>query len=185
MRDETKVRLVQAGFGAVILTLLMQPIIILGYANFIWLLFLPLLLFFALGGNFKKIPSMIVGYGCGILWALSNNLIVGLFSSFLPFEIANIVSTILLIFTILTIHENLLINTIFSNVPTLFLGLATTFFSFSTTITPLHLIGFFLYGMFLTCALVGGGFLVCSLVFGKQRVLNVFNGKEEKEKIKS
>lgn len=68
----------------------------------------------------------------------------------------------------------------FGNIPALFLGLATTFFNFSATITQIHLIGFFLYGILLTCALVGGGFALCSLVFGKEKVLEVFSGIEEK-----
>lgn len=180
MKDERKVRLIQAGFGAVILTILMQPIFILGYSEFVWLVFLPLILFFALGADFKKIPSMIIGYICGVLWAMFNNVLVKMFGGFLQFEVANTVATIVLIFIILTVHENLLSKTVFGNIPAVFLGLATTFFSFSATITQIHLIGFFLYGILLTCALVGGGFALCSLVFGKEKVLEVFSGIEEK-----
>ena len=82
MKDERKVRLIQAGFGAVILTILMQPIFILGYSEFVWLVFLPLILFFALGADFKKIPSMIIGYICGVLWAMFNNVLVKILEYF-------------------------------------------------------------------------------------------------------
>lgn len=190
MSDERKIRFVQAAFGAVILTLLMQPVFIIGYAEYVWLIFLPLVLFFALGADFKKIPSMIVCYICGVLWAMINGAIGGVFESFLPFEVANLITTILVIFCILTIHENFLAKTIFGNVPALFLGLATTFFTFfivpsnAEPITPIHLVLLFIYGIVLTCALVGGGFAVCSMIFGKERVLAVFAGSEKSDKSK-
>ena len=40
--------------------------------------FLPLLLFFALGADFKKIPAMIIGCVCGRLWSIVNALVMQL-----------------------------------------------------------------------------------------------------------
>jgi hypothetical protein len=179
-----KVRLTQAAFGAVVLTLMMQPIGILGYGSYIWMLFMPLLLFFAFGAQFEIIPSMIVSYGCGVLWALVNGLASGVIGKFLPEIVTNIVTPVLVIFCILTVHENLLEKTIFGNIPALFMGLASTFFIFllkpanAPVITPIHLIAFFLYGIILSVMLAAGGFLVCSLIFGKEKTEAVFAGKE-------
>lgn len=183
MKINRKVRLVQALYGSIILTLMMQPMGMLGYGGYIWMLFMPLLLFFAFGANFKIIPSMIVSYVCGVAWALLNGVLVGVLGGLLPETMVNIVAPIIVIFCILTVHENFLSKTIVGNVPALFMGLASTFFSFLITpanapaITPVHLIGFFLYGILLSVILAGGGFAVCSMIFGKDKVIEVFEGK--------
>lgn len=171
-----KIRLVQAFAGAIILTLLMMPMGILGFGQYIWMLFLPLLLFFALGAQFKVIPSMLVCYICGVVWAHFNGILQGVISSFLPLSIAELIATIITIFLVLTVHENFLAKTIFGNIPALFLGMCTTFFMFMSkaTITPFHLIGFFFYGIFLSVVLVMGGFTICSAIFGKQEVVKLF-----------
>lgn len=182
---KTKVRLVQAISGAVILTLLMVPLALVGYAAYTWMLFLPLLLFFALGAQFKMIPSMIVCYICGVLWAVVNGIFSGILGGFMPEAAVNIVAPIVVIFCILTVHENLFAKTIVGNVPALFLGMASTFFVYmikpanAPAITPFHLIAFYLYGIVLSVALVGGGFTICSLVFGKEKTIAVFEGKEQ------
>lgn len=175
MTDRRKIKLVQALTGAVVLTLLMQVMVLFGYSQYIWMLFLPLLLFFALGANMKLIPAMIVGYLCGVAWALVNGLVMQLFSSLSggnPF-VGNILPTIIVIFLILTTHENLLEGTIFGNIPCIFLGLATSFFvnMMQIPITPIHLICFFLYGLLLSVALVVVGGAVCSAIFGKDRAM--------------
>lgn len=82
MSTKRKALLIQAAFGAVILTLLMQPMGMLGFQNYNWMLFIVLLLFFALGADFKKIPSMIICYGVGILWAMLNGILMGALSGF-------------------------------------------------------------------------------------------------------
>ncbi len=74
---------------------------------------MPLLLFFAFGSQFKIIPSMIVSYVCGILWALLNGLASGVIGKILPETATNIVTPVLVIFCILTVHENFLEGTIF------------------------------------------------------------------------
>lgn len=181
-----KVRLVQAASGAVILTLMMQPMGLLGYGSYIWMLFLPLLLFFALGADFKVIPSMILSYICGIIWAFINGLVQGMFGSFMPATASQAAAPIIVIFLILTVHENFLAKTIVGNIPALFMGMASTFFVFlvkpanAPAITPIHLIIFYLYGILLSVVLVAGGFKICSLIFGKDKTLAVFTGKEEK-----
>lgn len=174
-----KIKMVQSLTGAVVLTLLMQVFAIVGFAQYTWMLFLPLLLFFALGADFKKIPSMIVCYVCGILWAYINGIVQGIFASFAPEIVVNIVPTILIIFLVLTVHEGFLANTLFGNIPCLFLGMATTFFVFmlGVKLTPVHLVGFFLYGIVLSVVLVVSGMTVCSKIFGKEKTMKAIMGE--------
>ena len=180
MSINRKVRLVQALYGSIALTLMMQPMGIFGYGAYLWMLFMPLLLFFAFGAQFKLIPSMVVCYVCGVAWALINGIFSGVLGSFLPESAVNIMAPIVVIFCILTVHENFLQNTIFGNIPALFMGLASTFFTFlvkpanAPELTPIHLIIFFIYGILLSVVLAGGGFLVCSLIFGKEKTESVF-----------
>mgnify|MGYP000371202123 FL=1 len=172
MSVKRKAGLIQAAFGAVVLTLLMQPFGALGFGNYNWMLFVVLILFFAMGADLKKIPSMIICYAIGILWAVLNVTLMGMMQG-LPAWIPNIALTMVIIFSVLTIHDNLLSNTIFGNIPSLFLGLAETFFIFSIkpanapSITPIHLFGFFLYGLLMTIVLVVGGTLLCNVFLGK------------------
>jgi type IV secretory pathway TrbD component len=51
MSTKRKALLIQGAFGAVILTLLMQPMVALGFGNYNWTLFIVLLLFFAMGAD--------------------------------------------------------------------------------------------------------------------------------------
>ena len=181
-----KALLIQASFGAVILTLLMQPMGALGFGNYNWMLFVVLLLFFAMGADMKKIPSMILCYCCGILWAMLNGVLMGAMKD-LPAWIPNIALTMVIIFSILTVHENLLRDTILGNIPCLFLGLAETFFIFSIqpanapAITPFHLVGFFLYGIIMTSALVIGGGILCNIFIGKDWPKHVFGDKKQEQ----
>lgn len=183
MSIKKKALLIQAAFGAVVLTLLMQPMGALGFGNYNWMLFVVLLLFFAMGADFKKIPSMIVCYPIGILWAMLNGILMGVLKDY-PAWVSNIGLTVVIIFSVLTIHENLLRDTILGNIPTLFLGLAETFFIFSiqpanaVAITPFHLYGFFLYGLLMTVVLVVGGGALCNVIIGKDWPKYVFGGHE-------
>src|SRR5471030_296644 len=106
MSVNRKVRLVQALYGAIALTLMMQPLNMLGYGGYIWMLFMPLLLFFVFGAEFKVIPSMIISYICGVGWALANGIFSGVLGSFLPATVVNIAAPMIIIFCILTVHEN-------------------------------------------------------------------------------
>lgn len=178
-----KIKLVQALYGAIILTIMMQPIAMLGYSAYIWMMFMPLLLFFAFGANFKIIPSMILSYGCGIGWALINGLFVGLLSGFINPIAANALAPVVIIFCILTVHENFLEATVVGNVPALFMGLASTFFTFliqpsnASTLTPIHLIAIFVYGVLMSVVLAGGGFALCRAIFGEIETLKAFTPK--------
>lgn len=178
MSDRMKVKMVQSITGAVILTALMQVFGAAGFGQYIWMLFFPLLLFFALGADFKKIPSMIVCYICGVAWAFINGMVQGIFAAFASEMVVNIVPTIIIIFLVLTIHEGFLAKTIFGNIPSLFLGMCTTFFVFmlGVELTPVHLIGFFLYGIFLSVVLVMSGMAVCTAVFGKEKTVKAIIG---------
>lgn len=178
-----KIKMVQSLTGAIVLTLLMTVFGIAGFGQYTWMLFLPLLLFFALGANFKLIPSIIVCYICGVAWAFINGVIQNAFAKFLPESLVNIIPTILVIFLILTIHEGLLVGTIFGNIPCLFLGMATTFFTFMMNIplTPFHLVGFFLYGLVLSVVLVLSGMGICSLIFGKEAAMKAIVGEPKAE----
>jgi len=180
MSDRMKIKMVQALVGAVTLTLLMMVFSFTGYAQYTWMLFLPMVLFFALGADVKKLPSMIVCYICGVAWAYINGFIEGLF----PEPLNHIIPSIIVIFLVLTIHEGFLIKTVFGNVPALFLGMATTFFVvfMQVDITPIHLICFYLYGIVLTMALVFVGMGVCSAIFGKERAFKAIVGEPEEKK---
>lgn len=188
MSIKRKALLIQAAFGAVILTLLMVPMGIMGFKCYNWMLFIVLLLFFATGADFKKIPSMIVCYPIGILWAMLDGVLIGTLKE-LPEWTSGIVLTMVIIFCILTVHENLLRDTIFGNIPALFLGLAETFFVFSIQpantiiITPLHLYGFFLYGMVMTLILVIGGGMLCNIIIGKDWPKYVFGELDENKEM--
>ncbi len=180
MSDRMKVKIVQSFIGAVVLTILMQFFAAAGFGQYIWMLFFPLLLFFALGADFKKIPSMIICYICGVAWAYINGIVQGVFGKFASEMVVNIVPTILIIFLVLTIHEGFLVKTAFGNIPCLFLGMCTTFFVFmiGVDLTPVHLIGFFIYGIILSIVLVVVGMAACSAIFGKEKTMKAIMGQE-------
>ena len=87
-----------------------------------------------------------------------------------------ILPTVLVIFCILTVHENLFEGAIFSNVPCIFMGMATSFFmtEMGANPDPLQLVRnfcFWCFGIFLAVALVLSGMAVCSAIFGKERAM--------------
>lgn len=177
MKNVKLIRLLQAFVGAVILSVLMSIPVALGYGPYVWLLFTPLIIFFAMGAKFKLIPGIILCYACGVLWTYGfitvQTFIRGLTAS--P-VLTELVPNIMLVFLVLTVHENLLRKTPFGMVPAVFLGLATTFYAvFSQApINGLHLMALFCYGVIMTVALMIGGVAVSSLVFGKQAAMATF-----------
>lgn len=178
MTDRNKVKLVQAAVGAVALTLLMQVMGIVGFGQYTWMCFLPLLMFFAFGANFKMIPTMIISYAVGELWCIINGIVMGIFGSFAGGNmiLSMLIPTILVIFCILTVHENFFEGAIFSNVPCIFMGMATSFFitemgANTDPILFVELLGFWCYGLVLAVALVLSGMVVCSAIFGKERAM--------------
>lgn len=184
MKTKHKVRLVQALYGSIILSVLMAPVGALGYGPYIWMLFLPLMLFFAFGANFKQIPSMLASYICGIGWAYFNGVISAVLGPVVNPNLLNLLGPMIIVFGVLTVHENFLDKTIVGNVPALFMGLASTFFIFSivpsnaSPITPVHLVAFFFYGTLMSVILAGGGFAICSKIFGKEVTLKVLTNEE-------
>lgn len=178
MTDRNKIKLVQAAVGAVALTLLMQVMGIVGFGQYTWMCFLPLLMFFAFGANFKMIPTMIISYAVGELWCIINGIVMGIFGSFAGGNmiLSMLIPTILVIFCILTVHENFFEGAIFSNVPCTFMGMATSFFitemgANTDPILFVELLGFWCYGLVLAVALVLSGMVVCSAIFGKERAM--------------
>lgn len=174
MKERNIIKLVQAATGAIVLTLLMQLMGVFGYGQYTWMCFLPLLMFFAFGANFKMLPEMIVSYIVGEAWCFINSLVMGVFVGAFGADnlvMGNIVPTIIVIFCILTVHENFFEGMIFSNVPCIFMGLATSFFTLmlQQPINYGHLLAFWLFGLVLAVCLVMSGMLVCGAIFGKER----------------
>lgn len=174
MSDRRKIKLVQALTGAIVLTLLMQLMGVAGFGQYTWMCFLPLLMFFAFGADFKMLPQMVLCYAIGELWCVFNGIVMGAFTSAFGADnmlMTMIVPTVLVIFCILTVHENFFEGAIFSNVPCIFMGMATSFFvmMMQQPITLFHLFGFWCFGLVLAVALVLSGMVVCGAIFGKER----------------
>ena len=176
MTDRNKIKLVQAITGAITLTLLMQVMGLLGFGQYTWMCFLPLLMFFAFGANFKMIPTMIISYAVGELWCVINGIVAGILTGGNMQSPMMLVATILVIFCILTVHENFFEGAIFSNVPCIFMGMATSFYitEMGANVQPIlfaELLCFWCYGLVLAVALVLSGMAVCSAIFGKERAM--------------
>lgn len=118
MSIKRKALLIQAAGGSVVLALAMQPVFIMGYGSYVWILFTALILFFATGADFKKIPSIIASFACGLAWAALNGILMGALSG-APMWVSGILLTILMVFSILAVHENLLRNSVVGNIPSL------------------------------------------------------------------
>lgn len=175
--QQVKIRMVQALTGAVILSVLMAIPVALGFGPYVWVLFMPLILFFALGAKFRLIPGIILCYACGILWTYGFITVQGFIKGLTSAPVfVELIPNILLVFLVLTVHENLLRKTPFGIVPAVFMGLATAFYAvFSLApINGLHLMGFFCYGLVMTVALMVGGVAVSSLIFGKAAAMATF-----------
>lgn len=185
MKNVKVVRLLQAFTGAVVLALLMSIPVALGFGPYVWILFTPLLLFFALGAKFKLIPGVILSFACGVLWIYGFMTVQGFIKGLTAAPVlTELIPNIMLVFLVLTVHENLLCKTPVGIVPAVFLGMATTFYAvFSpATINGLHLIALFCYGMIMTVALMLGSITVSSLVFGKEAALAAIPGSASEPK---
>lgn len=179
MSERTKIKLVSEIVGAIVLTLLMQLMGVMGYGQYTWMCFLPLLMFFAFGVDFKKIPEMLLCYAIGELWCVVNSLVTGLFTMWFGADnliLSSIVPTIIVIFCILLVHENLFEGRVFSNVPCIFMGMSTSFFTLfmQQPIGYVHLFCFWAFGILLAVCLVMCGMLVCGAIFGKERASKAF-----------
>lgn len=184
MKD-VKIRMVQAFVGAVVLSVLMSIPVALGFGPYVWLLFTPLILFFALGARFKLIPGIVLCYACGVLWTYGFITVQGFIKSLTASPVlVELLPNIALVFLVLTVHENLLRKTPLGVVPAVFMGLATTFYAvFSQApINGLHLMALFCYGLIMTVALMIGGVAVSSAIFGKEATMATFANGAAKAK---
>lgn len=186
MTDRNKIKLVQALVGAITLTLLMQAMGLVGFGQYTWMCFLPLLMFFAFGANFKMIPEMVISYAVGELWCVINGIVAGVLTGGNMASPMMLVATVLVIFCILTVHENFFEGAIFSNVPCIFMGMATSFYitEMGANVQPVlfaELFGFWCYGLVLAVALVLSGMTVCGAIFGKERAMAALMPKPKDE----
>ena len=186
MTERNKIKLVQALTGAIVLTLLMQLMGVAGFFEYTWMCFLPLLMFFVFGANFKMIPQMILCFVVGEVWCVINGIVAGALTGGNPQSPMMLVATILVIFAILTVHENFFEGAIFSNVPLIFMGMCTSFFmtEMGANTDPMRLVillGFWVFGLVLAVALVLSGMAVCTLIFGKERTMAALMPQPPKE----
>jgi len=98
------------------------------YASAFWMVFLVLVVYFALGADLKNIPKMIVTYACGLIWGAISN-----FTAFLFIQSNHILFAFLNYFLIaglmVLIHQFLAGKTVFGCAPAAFLGLAESIFA--------------------------------------------------------
>ena len=182
MSIKRKALLIQAAGGSVVLALAMQPVFIMGYGSYVWILFTALIMFFATGADFKKIPSIIASFACGLAWAALNGILMGALSG-APMWVSGILLTILMVFSILTVHENLLRDSIVGNIPSLFMGFALTIFmtsghALAPAINQIHLLAFFTAGIVMSVLLVLVGGFFCTMLLGKDWPKYVYGGIE-------
>ncbi len=170
MSKQKQVGIFTALIGAIALTFLFKPLALIGYGQFTWMLFLPMVLFFGTGADIKNVPRYIVCYTLGIAWAFISTLVGSAYALFLSSSSADTLSTITCIFLILLIHDTLLKDTILGSVAALFLGMCCRFFVFmmGVELSPVVQLGIYLYGTLLSCLLVFIGMTVGKFIFGKQ-----------------
>ncbi|MEY9212863.1 DUF1097 family protein [Thermobifida halotolerans] len=185
MQLRVKAGLIQAAVAAVIIPLLIQPAFILGYTSYVWLLFMALPLFFLLGADLRALPSMLLSFAAGQLWAVLLGVATGALAGLLGPAAGGALAAVLVIFTMLTVHDTLLKSTFLGNVPAMFTGMALTSFVLDLTpaeapaLTPLHITAFFLYGTVIAVALAMVGGFLCSRVLGEDWRTKLEGGSAE------
>lgn len=185
MSIKRKALLIQAVVGGFVLTLLMQPVFMLGYGPYLWISFTSLIIFFALGADFKNIPSMIVSFVFGLAWGVLNGIVSGALSG-APMWVSGILWIGVMIFLVLTVHINLFGGTLIGNVPSMFMGLALTFYLPSVQGLPhqinvIHLLVMFLYGLVMTTLFVKLGGLLCTKLLRPDWPKFVYGGAVEEK----
>ena len=88
-----------------------------------------------------------------------------------------------MVFSILTVHENLLRDSIVGNIPSLFMGFALTIFmtsghALAPAINQIHLLAFFTAGIVMSVLLVLVGGFFCTMLLGKDWPKHVYGGIE-------
>lgn len=169
---KNKALLIQAVIGAILITVLLIPFQALTpYAPYTWMIFIPLVLFFSLGGEPKLLPAMFLSFLSGTLWGVVFFFFVGLMAG-LSMDIVFGVLTTVIIFGILAIHPILLGKTPFGIVPCVLIGFIESLFTFLikpsnvSSVGSIQLIMFFGYGIALSFILVKVNVLFCKLALG-------------------
>lgn len=97
------------------------------YSSAFWMVFLVLVVYFALGAERRNIPKMIVCYICGLLWGMVSN-----FTGYLLMQSNHLLFAFLNYFLIaglmVFIHQFIAGKTVFGCAPAAFLGLAESIF---------------------------------------------------------
>lgn len=103
------------------------------YSGVFWMIFIVLIVYFALGAQIKKIPGMIVTYICGLAWGFISNITAYMFiqSNHLLFAVLNY---FLIASLIVFIHQFVAEGTVFGVCPCAFLGLAFSIFAATCSI---------------------------------------------------
>ncbi len=161
---KNKAIFIQALLGGVLITVLLLPFqAMTPYAPYTWMIFVPIVILFALGPNPKIIPAMFLSYVCGILWGQLFFLLADKMMAFMPMEGIFAILTTVIIFLILLVHPMFLGKTPFALVPCVIIGFVESLFTFlikPSNVEPvgaMQLLFFFGYGVVL-----GGILLICS-----------------------
>lgn len=97
------------------------------YSSSFWMIFVVLVVYFAMGAEKRNIPKMIVCYICGLIWGAISNVTAFLFMQNAHFLFA-FLNYFLIASLMVLIHNFLLGKTVFGCAPTAFLGLAESIF---------------------------------------------------------
>ncbi|WP_062380870.1 DUF1097 family protein [Demequina pelophila] len=172
MSIDRKASLIQAAAGALVLTLLIQPAFALGYASVVWLLFLPLPVFFAMGPNPRNLPGMAASFVAGQLWCWLHLSAMDVLAGVLPMPAAGMIVGVVVVFAMLAVHQVALARTVVGCVPALFMGFSLSFFvadlapAGTPLLNPFVLTGMWAYGLVLCMALLLAGGAACRLILG-------------------
>ena len=154
------------------------------YASAFWMIFVVLVVYFALGAEKRNIPKMIVCYACGLVWGLISN-----FTAFLFMQSAHLLFAFLNYFLIASlmvfIHQFIAGKTVFGCAPAAFLGLAESIFVATCGVPdgtggllppmtwgPIDLFIIYMIGIVMVTLLALASDLIVKLVMGKKPVQN-------------
>lgn len=97
------------------------------YSHQFWIIFLVFILYFAIGGEIKNIPSMTVSYICGLVWGFLSCVSAYLWQAS-NHTLFAFINYFLIASLIVFVHKGLLGNTVFGNPMAAFLGMALSIF---------------------------------------------------------
>lgn len=97
------------------------------YSSQFWMIFVVLVVYFALGAKLKNVPGMIVSYACGLVWGF-----ISCYTAYIWQQSNHTLFAVLNYFLIaglmVFIHQFLAEGTVFGFAPCAFLGLAESIF---------------------------------------------------------